>query len=171
MPRCRPDGTSMRTGQPVGPEMFAALGRSLILAVSAILLMLVVAVPLGMAAALNQGRFADTATSLVSFVGIAFPEFVTATLLALVFADTLQWLPATGWVARDLGLAGGTPCLEVTRRTEVAGDWVTLVTQTYPGDRHELVAEFAPRVDSRAPGARPDQPAESASDPASDPGA
>jgi peptide/nickel transport system permease protein len=92
-------GTSMRTGQPVGPEMFAALGRSLILAVSAILLMLVVAVPLGMAAALNQGRFADTATSLVSFVGIAFPEFVTATLLALVFADTLQWLPATGWVA------------------------------------------------------------------------
>ena len=85
----------------------------------------------------------------------------------------------TGGVARDLGLAGGTPCLEVTRRTEVAGDWVTLVAQTYPGDRHELVAEFAPRVDSRAPGARPDQLAgpaaepdsEPASDPASDPGA
>ena len=88
-------------------------------------------------------------------------------------------MPATGGVARELGLASGTPCLEVTRRTEVAGDWVTLVTQTYPGDRHELVAEFAPRVDSRAPGARPVQPAgpaaepdsEPASDPASDPGA
>lgn len=99
-------GTSMRTGQPVGPEMFSALGRSLILAVSAILLMLVVAVPLGMAAALHQGRFADTATSLVSFVGIAFPEFVTATLLAFVFADTLQWLPATGWVAIDESAGG-----------------------------------------------------------------
>ena len=81
----------------------------------------------------------------------------------------IRAVSATGGVARDLGLAGGTPCLEVTRRTEVAGDWVTLVTQTYPGDRHELVAEFAPSVESRAPGARPDQPAESASDPASEP--
>ncbi len=96
-------GTSMRTGQPVGPAMFAALGRSMMLAVSAIGLMLVVAVPLGMIAALRQGRFADTATSLVSFLGIAFPEFVTATLLAFVLADTLQWLPATGWVPPSEG--------------------------------------------------------------------
>lgn len=99
-------GLSMRTGQPVGPEMFAALGRSLILAVSAIALMLVVAVPLGMAAALHQGRFADTATSFVSFLGIAFPEFVTATLLAFLLADELQWLPATGWVAIGESVSG-----------------------------------------------------------------
>ena len=99
-------GTSMRTGQPVGPEMFAALGRSLILAVSAIALMLVVAVPLGMAAALHQGRFADTATSFGSFLGIAFPEFGTAALLAFLLADELQWLPATGWVAIGESVSG-----------------------------------------------------------------
>src|SRR5258706_12318504 len=40
-------GTSMRTGQPVGPALFQALGRSLQLALCAILLTLAIALPLG----------------------------------------------------------------------------------------------------------------------------
>ncbi|CAO3431821.1 ABC transporter permease [Azospirillum endophyticum] len=92
-------GLSMRTGQPVGPEMLTALGRSLLLAVAAILVMLVIAVPLGMVAAVRQGKLADMATGLVSYLGVSFPEFVTATLLAMLLADTLQWLPATGYVS------------------------------------------------------------------------
>ncbi|WP_226341162.1 UTRA domain-containing protein [Gemmobacter serpentinus] len=56
----------------------------------------------------------------------------------------IRAVAASGMVARDLGQVSGIPCLEITRRTEIAGQWVTLVTQTYPGDRHELVAEFAP---------------------------
>ncbi|NEX46349.1 histidine utilization repressor [Pseudotabrizicola algicola] len=52
--------------------------------------------------------------------------------------------PAT---ARALALATGEACLEVTRRTESAGQWVTLVVQTYPGARHELVSRFT--ADSR----------------------
>lgn len=47
-------------------------------------------------------------------------------------------------MARALGLGSGAACLEVTRRTEAAGQWVTLVTQTYPGSRHELVSRFTP---------------------------
>lgn len=57
----------------------------------------------------------------------------------------IRAVAASGAVARDLRLAPGTACLEITRRTEIAGQWVTLATQTYPGDRHQLVAEFAPR--------------------------
>lgn len=57
----------------------------------------------------------------------------------------IRAVPAAPQVARDLGLASGAACLEVTRRTEFAGQWVTLVTQTYPGDRHQLVAQFGPR--------------------------
>ncbi len=57
----------------------------------------------------------------------------------------IRAVSATPQVARDLGLAPGFACLEVTRRTEIAGQWVTLVTQTYPGDRHQLVAQFGPR--------------------------
>jgi peptide/nickel transport system permease protein len=92
-------GTSMRTSQPVGPEMLAALSRSLLLAVSSILVALAIAVPLGVLAALQQGRFTDTGVSLVAYLGVSLPEFVTATLFALALADTLHWLPATGYVS------------------------------------------------------------------------
>lgn len=98
-------GISMRTGQPVGPALFAALGRSLLLAGGAIGLMLLIAVPLGIAAALGRGGPFDLGAGVVSYLGVSLPEFVTATLLLIVFADRLGWLPATGYVplAQDLG--------------------------------------------------------------------
>jgi peptide/nickel transport system permease protein len=91
-------GTSLRTGQPVAPVMIEALGRSLLLAVLAIGFMLSLAVPLGILAAVRRGRPADLLVSLVSYVGVSLPEFVTATIFGLIFADGLQWLPATGYV-------------------------------------------------------------------------
>lgn len=91
-------GVSMRTGQPVGPALFEALGRSLLLALFSILLMLALALPLGIVAAIRRGRIADLLVSVISYVGVSLPEFVTATLLVLVLADWLQWLPATGYV-------------------------------------------------------------------------
>ena len=91
-------GTSMRTGQPVAPMMLVALSRSLLLAVLALALMLVIAVPLGIAAALRRGTLADLLAGVVSYLGVSLPEFVTATLLLILLADRLQWLPATGYV-------------------------------------------------------------------------
>ncbi len=91
-------GTSMRTGQDVGPVMLVALSRSLLLALCSIGLMLVVAVPLGIVAALRRGRAADLVAGLVSYLGVSVPEFVTATVVLVVFADRLHWLPATGYV-------------------------------------------------------------------------
>lgn len=94
-------GESMRTGLPVLTEILTALGRSLLLAVLSIGLMLVVAVPMGIAAATGRGRVRDVAVGVVSYLGVSLPEFVTATLAILVFADLLQLLPATGYVALD----------------------------------------------------------------------
>lgn len=91
-------GVSLRTGQPVGPVMIEALGRSLLLAVFAIGLMLAVAVPLGILAAIRRGRLSDLLVSLLSYLGVSLPEFVTATAFVLIFADWLQILPATGYV-------------------------------------------------------------------------
>src|SRR5262249_22736584 len=91
-------GISLRTGQPVAPVLLEALGRSLTLAVLAIALMLVLALPLGITAALRRGRLADLVVSVLSYVGVSLPEFVTATLVVLVFADWLGLLPATGYV-------------------------------------------------------------------------
>ncbi|SED69416.1 peptide/nickel transport system permease protein [Rhizobiales bacterium GAS191] len=100
-------GTSMRTRQPVGPAMFLALSRSLLLAACAILLMLVVAVPLGVLAALRRGGPIDLAAGFVSYLGVSLPEFVTGTLLLVLMADRLQWLPATGYVPLTDNLADG----------------------------------------------------------------
>lgn len=46
--------------------------------------------------------------------------------------------------AELLAIAPGTPCLVVERRTWSGGLYVTHVRLTYPGEKHELVAEFAP---------------------------
>jgi peptide/nickel transport system permease protein len=102
-------GISMRTGQPVAPEMLTALSRSLLLAICAIAVTLVIAVPLGIYAALRQGRAADIGASIFAYLGVSLPEFVTATALALLFTDKLPWLPATGYVSplEDVGSAIG----------------------------------------------------------------
>ncbi len=91
-------GTSMRTGQPVLPVLLESLSRSLLLAFLSIGTMLVVAVPLGILAAVRRGGAADIALGLFSYLGVSLPEFVTATLGIMLFADFLGWLPATGYV-------------------------------------------------------------------------
>ena len=48
-------------------------------------------------------------------------------------------------VAVTLGLARAAACLQVERWTWRQDDPVTYVRQIFPGDRHDLVAEFAPR--------------------------
>ena len=100
-------GTSLRTGQPVGPVVFEALGRSLLLAALSIGLMLVLAIPLGIIAAIRRGRLADMLVSLVSYVGVSLPEFVTSTVAVLVFADWMKWLPPTGYVPLTENFATG----------------------------------------------------------------
>jgi peptide/nickel transport system permease protein len=97
-------GTSMRTGLPVGPMLLTALARSLLLAGLALCLTLLVAIPLGLLAALRQGKAADVAVALIAYIGVSLPEFVIATVLIIVFADRLGWLPATGYVAPDENL-------------------------------------------------------------------
>ncbi|MEB5971837.1 ABC transporter permease [Pantoea dispersa] len=91
-------GVSMRNGLAVGPTLLTALSRSLLLAMCALLLMLVIAIPLGIWAAVRRGKTADVLVSVISYMGISFPEFVTATLVLLLFADVWQILPATGYV-------------------------------------------------------------------------
>lgn len=100
-------GVSMRTGLPVLPTILEALSRSLLLAGLSIGSMLVVALPLGIAAATRRGRVGDFAFSVVSYIGVSLPEFVTATIVILVLADSLQWLPATGYVPLTQDFATG----------------------------------------------------------------
>lgn len=93
-------GTSMALKQPVSEVLGTALARSMILALSALATVIVIAVPLGVWAAARKGRPADLAISLFSYVGVALPEFVTASLLlAFLAGPAVGLFPAGGYAS------------------------------------------------------------------------
>jgi peptide/nickel transport system permease protein len=92
-------GVSLRTSQPVGPTILNALGRSAILAVSSLVLVCIIAIPLGVLAASQRGKITDLGVSLVSYIGVSLPEFVLATLLLVWLASpSIGLFPASGYV-------------------------------------------------------------------------
>ncbi|WPF65566.1 MULTISPECIES: ABC transporter permease [unclassified Corynebacterium] len=88
-------GTSLSSGQEIAPLLLDRGAVSLILCMSALVLSLLIAIPLGMVA---TRRHTGTVISSLSQVGIAVPSFLAAILLVSVFSLRLGWLPANGWV-------------------------------------------------------------------------
>lgn len=92
-------GTSMTTNRPVMDAVLPALGRSLLLAGIALVVMASGAILLGVVAAVRRGRFADIAISALTYPGVCVPEFVVGTLLVVLLArPELGWFPAGGYV-------------------------------------------------------------------------
>ncbi|MGI5167125.1 ABC transporter permease [Spirillospora sp. CA-253888] len=93
-------GQSFQTREPVAQVIGSRLPFTAELALLAIVLVLLLAVPLGMAVAIatrggRRGRLDAGFTFVTGLVG-ATPEYVLGTLLVLVFAITLGALPAAG---------------------------------------------------------------------------
>ncbi|HLW28525.1 MAG TPA: ABC transporter permease [Kiloniellales bacterium] len=89
-------GYSRLFNRPVEDILFPRLGNTLLLMSCALILALVIALPLGVAAARRPGSFLDVAVNLGAFAGASLPSFWLAILLILLFAVTLGWLPAGG---------------------------------------------------------------------------
>ncbi|ELN2737383.1 ABC transporter permease [Pluralibacter gergoviae] len=97
-------GTSYLSGRPVS-ELLLDRGRfSLALGACASLLLLLLAFSAGIWCGLRPGGAADRLIGTFSLVLAALPEFVTGTLLVLLFALTLRWLPALSLVSDELSL-------------------------------------------------------------------
>ena len=90
-------GTSFTYRAPVGQLIADRMAVSLPLAVLALALAVLVALPAGMIAAARRGRATDTGVMAATQLGIALPNFWFAMLLVLVFAVNLRWLPAGGF--------------------------------------------------------------------------
>ncbi|HZM42129.1 MAG TPA: ABC transporter permease [Acidimicrobiales bacterium] len=91
-------GRSFRTDQQVADAILERLPVTLEVGGLAVLIALLVAIPLGTLSAFRAGGRADRVVTGASFGLLALPPFMVAILLILVFAVTLGWLPATGWV-------------------------------------------------------------------------
>lgn len=91
-------GLDYRSNEPIGSMLLDRLPVTLELTGLALLLSIVLAIPLGVIAAVRRGRVADKATQSVSLVGISIPEFWLGIMLILVFSLWLGVLPSSGFV-------------------------------------------------------------------------
>ena len=91
-------GTSLRTGEPVAGALLQRVPVTLGLAVAATVFGLAVGCPLAVVAAVKRGSAVDALARGVAALGVAVPNFWLGSMLVLVFALHLRWLPATGYV-------------------------------------------------------------------------
>jgi peptide/nickel transport system permease protein len=90
-------GKSLQDDSPVAGEVFRRLPRTLELILAAIILALLFGIPAGLRAALHRGGAFDRIASVLAAAGLAVPIFVVGTLLVLIFAQQLRWVPAGGF--------------------------------------------------------------------------
>jgi ABC-type dipeptide/oligopeptide/nickel transport system permease component len=87
-------GNALSTGQPVAKELITRLPASLELVLASLLFAVVIAIPLGIAAARHPNSWIDHACRLITTAGVSLPTFFTGLLLAYVFYFLLGWAPS-----------------------------------------------------------------------------
>lgn len=111
-------GTSYVSHRDVYDTFVSKLPATLALTAVSVLLTAALAVPLGILAAVRQGRLPDLLVRLFSFVGTSLPGFALAVLLIYVFCIRLQLLPtiATADLGRSIVLPALTLAIPMTAK-------------------------------------------------------
>lgn len=89
-------GQSYLSGRPVSEMLAERFPATALLAAMSIGLAVLIAVPLGIAAALRPNSWVDRAALFTAVCGQAVPSFWAGLLLILLFGVTLRWLPISG---------------------------------------------------------------------------
>jgi len=101
-------GQSFSMKKPVFQVILDRYPATIVLAVSALLLAVLFAVPLGIFSALRRGRFSDRSVLLFSLFGVSIPNFWLGPLLIIFFSLKLGLLPVSG---REANLSFVLPAL------------------------------------------------------------
>jgi peptide/nickel transport system permease protein len=91
-------GVSLRHGRPVAALIAERLPVTLSLAILSLALAVLLAVPLGILAAVRQHSALDYGVLVFAQAGLALPSFWVGILLILLFALSWRWLPSGGYV-------------------------------------------------------------------------
>lgn len=89
-------GQSLYSRQAITAMLAERVPATVELALAGLLVAVVVALPLGVAAALYRGRAPDAGAMGFALLGISIPHFWMGPLLILVFSLWLGWLPVSG---------------------------------------------------------------------------
>lgn len=83
--------------QTVNQIIADGLPVSMIVGFTALMLALIIGVGTGLISALKPGSLWDMSSLTIAVIGISLPTFVTASVLMIIFAGLLKWLPVQGW--------------------------------------------------------------------------
>lgn len=90
------EARSIRTQRPVLEQYWELFPNTLQLALAALAISAVLGTVFGLVAAVGYGKWIDSLTMGISFLGVSIPNFWLALVLMYIFAQQLSWLPATG---------------------------------------------------------------------------
>jgi len=88
-------GKSFRTERPVFQMIFERYPSTIILALAAMLVAVLIAIPLGAFAGKNRGTIFDNFSSVIALIGISLPGFVIGPTLVYLFAVQVRWFNPT----------------------------------------------------------------------------
>ena len=116
-------GTSIQTSRPVFEDLLRFFPATLELATAATLLGCVLGIPMGVFAAVNQGRWIDHVVRVVALIGYSAPIFWLGMIALLIFYAELGW--ATGPGRLDVFYEGLVPRITglLTVDAAIVGDW------------------------------------------------
>ncbi|HBF28492.1 ABC transporter permease [Rhizobium sp.] len=100
-------GTSYTYGVPVAGLIGERLLVTLPLALMAIVISIVIAIPLGVISASRRNSAFDYAAGVISQLFIAVPGFWVGLLLVLAFSIALGWMPSGGFPGWQAGIGKG----------------------------------------------------------------
>lgn len=89
-------GRSYTTNVPVVQEIMSRFPNTLALTISAIILAIMIGIPIGVFTSVRQYSIWDSGVMLLTLLGVSMPVFWLGLMLILLFALTLNWLPAVG---------------------------------------------------------------------------
>lgn len=89
-------GLSYRTGASVVRALLERLPSTLQLAAASLVLSILIALPLGVAAAVRRGSWVDHMSRLIALLGTSVPAFLLGYALIMLFAVTLHLVPVAG---------------------------------------------------------------------------
>src|SRR3989338_10642618 len=99
-------GRSFLDDRPVTEKILERLPITVTINLWSLLLVLGIAVPLGVVAAVRPGGLFDRFTTVLVFVGYSTPSFWLALLCMAWFGVTLHWLPISGIRSLDADAFG-----------------------------------------------------------------
>ncbi|WLD93161.1 nickel ABC transporter permease [Alkalihalobacillus sp. AL-G] len=89
-------GFSYQTKQSVSDAIINRFPNTLNLAIASMIVAVVIGVIAGIISALKQNSWLDVSSTVIALAGISIPNFWLGTVLIIIFAVNLQWLPVGG---------------------------------------------------------------------------